>query len=342
MRFLIIGTGAIGGYVGASLGLAGEDVSFLERPEGVEFLREHGLKLTLQGQSRRLKPLKVYSSLGEALQNGPYHSIILAVKSYDTASVIEQMRPFQDQIALVLSLQNGVDNESRLEGLLGPARVIAGTVTSSISKPGQGEVLVERSRGVGIDRGHGSSISLAAAFEAAGIPAKLYPHAESMKWSKMLTNLPANATAAILNMKPVEIFANPDLFRLEMTMMREALHVMRAFDFKVVDLPGVPVRALAIAFSRLPAGAARLVLQRGLGAGRGGKMPSFHIDLHSGRNRSEVDDLNGAVVRYGAKRGISTPVNEVLTKVLLRLAAGEEDRYEYAGQTSKLLRLVGL
>ena len=67
-----------------------------------------------------------------------------------------------------------------------------------------------------------------------------------MKWSKMLTNLPANATSAILDMTAAEVFAHPGLFRLEMRMLRETLAVMRASRIRVVDLPGVPVRALAL------------------------------------------------------------------------------------------------
>ncbi|RPI21976.1 MAG: 2-dehydropantoate 2-reductase, partial [Chloroflexota bacterium] len=111
--------------------------------------------------------------------------------------------------------------------------------------------------------------------------------------------------------------------------------------FKPVDLPGVPVRALAFTAARLPAPAARIILRKGLGTGRGGKMPSFHIDLHSGKGRSEVDDLNGAVVRFGAEHHIPTPVNRILTETLLRLTTGEEEPAVYARQPDKLLKLAG-
>ena len=82
---------------------------------------------------------------------------------------------------------------------------------------------LERLRGMGIAAGHPLSETLAAACQEAGLNARLYPSAAEMKWSKMLTNLPANATAAILNMTAAEVFSHPGLFDLEMRMLRETL-----------------------------------------------------------------------------------------------------------------------
>jgi 2-dehydropantoate 2-reductase len=169
--------------------------------------------------------------------------------------------------------------------------------------------------------------------------AHLFLRAADMKWSKMLTNLPANATAAILNMTAAEVFAHPGLFRLEMRMLRETLAVMRANCVRVVDLPGVPVRALALG-TRLPEFIARPLMLKAVGGGRGGKMPSFHIDLYSGRGRSEVDWLNGAVVCYGEKAGVPTPVNRLLTETLLALTRGDVPLETYSRQPEKLLEKV--
>jgi 2-dehydropantoate 2-reductase len=190
-----------------------------------------------------------------------------------------------------------------------------------------------------VEAGHPLSKKLAAALDEAGLNAHLYPRAADMKWSKMLTNLIANATAAILDMTPAEVFAHPRLFSLEMAMLREALAVMKAQGIKVVDLPGTPVRALVLA-AKLPAFIASPILAKAVGGGRGGKMPSFHIDLHSGRGQSEVDWLNGAVVRYGEKFGASAPVNRVLNNTLLALTRGEIPLTEFSRQPEKLLALV--
>jgi 2-dehydropantoate 2-reductase len=157
-----------------------------------------------------------------------------------------------------------------------------------------------------------------------------------MKWSKMLTNLVSNPTSAILNMTAAEVFADRKLYKLEIDMLRECLAVMKAQGLEVVDLPGTPVRLLAFA-ANLPLWLSKYFLSRAAGSGRGAKMPSFHIDLYSGRGKSEVEYLHGAVVREGKKRGIPTPVSELLTNTLLALTNKEIPLEEYAKQPNKLL-----
>jgi 2-dehydropantoate 2-reductase len=157
-----------------------------------------------------------------------------------------------------------------------------------------------------------------------------------MKWSKMLTNLIANPTSAILDMTAAEVLNHPGIYRLEIRMLRECLAVMRARGLDVVDLPGTPVRLLALA-ARLPAWMSRPLLARVAGSGRGGKMPSFHIDLHAGRGKSEVEFLHGAVVRAGRELHVPTPVNAFLTDTLTALANGKMALQEYSRQPEKLL-----
>ena len=122
-------------------------------------------------------------------------------------------------------------------------------------------------------------------------------------------------------------------------MLQETLAVMSAQGINVTDLPGTPVRALAWG-TRLPAFISRPFMTKAIGGGRGGKMPSFHIDLHAGRGKSEVDYLNGAVVRAGEKLGIPTPVNRVLTDTLLALTRGEQSMDTYSRKPEKLLELI--
>jgi 2-dehydropantoate 2-reductase len=230
-----------------------------------------------------------------------------------------------------------VDNEPDLAAVLGADKVIAGTVTSSVGRRGVGDVVLERLRGVGVEDGHPLSLFVDQALNAAGLSARLFTRSADMKWSKMLTNLPANATAAILDMTAAEVFSHPGLFDLEMRMLREILSVMRAHGIRVVDLPGTPVRLLALGVN-LPALISRPLLKKAVGGGRGGKMPSFHIDLHSGRGRSEVEWLNGAVVRFGQQKNVPTPVNEFLTETLMSLTRGEIPVETFARQPEKLLK----
>ncbi|HXQ36675.1 MAG TPA: ketopantoate reductase C-terminal domain-containing protein, partial [Anaerolineales bacterium] len=212
-------------------------------------------------------------------------------------------------------------------------------VTTAVGRRGTGDIVLEKLRGVGIAKGHILSEKLAAAMDGAYLNARLFEDAASMKWSKMLTNLIANPTSAILDMTPAEIFANKDLYKLEIDMLKECLAVMEAQGLKVVDLPGTPVQALAFA-TRLPLWLSRPLLSRAAGAGRGGKMPSFHIDLHSGRGKSEVEYLHGAVVCAGEKFGAPTPVNKVLTETLLALVNQQIPLEEFAHKPDKLLSKV--
>jgi 2-dehydropantoate 2-reductase len=177
------------------------------------------------------------------------------------------------------------------------------------------------------------------AFNAAYLNSQLFDDAHSMKWSKMLTNLLANPTSAILDMTARDVFANRELYKLEIEMLQECIAVMEAQGLKVVDLPGTPVRALAFA-TRLPLWLSKPLLARAAGAGRGGKMPSFHIDLHSGRGESEVQYLHGEVVRAGEKCNVPTPVNRVLTETLLALTDKEIPLEEFARQPKKLLARI--
>ena len=345
LKILTFGAGAIGTYIGGSLALAGHQVVFVEQPSVVEELRERGLRLDLAIDQRRktteafiLRPQSfvIMPSLEEALKYGPFDVALFALKSFDTRPALENMKPFAEKLPPILCLSNGVENEQAIARESGPDKVIYGTVTSAIGRRAAGDIVLEKLRGVGIGAGHPLSAKLVTAFNDAYLNCRPYPDPHSMKWSKMLTNLIANPTSAILDMTAAQVFANRDLYRIEIEMLRECLAVMEAQNLEVVDLPGTPVGALAFA-TKLPLWLSKPFLGRAAGSGRGGKMPSFHIDLHSGRGQSEVEFLHGAVVRAGEKAGIPTPVNKVLTETLMSLIRKDIPLEEYAHKPEKLL-----
>ena len=342
LRMLAFGAGALGTYIAGSLALHGYPVVFIEQPQVAAELRRNGLRLTILGQTHHILQPRLVGSLDEALQYGPFDLALFALKSFDTRAALESLGPALERMPPVLCLQNGVENEALLAEYLGKERVIAGTVTSAVGRRAAGDILLERLRGVGLWAGHRLSRRLAAALNQAGLNARLYARAGDMKWSKMLTNLLANASSAILDMTPTEVYAHPRLFRLEAAQLREALRVMAASGIRVVDLPGSPVRLLAVALRGLPVDLARLLLRRRAGSARGAKMPSFHIDLHSGRGKSEVDYLNGAVVRLGERLGVPTPANRLLNETLLGLTRGAIPLETFARQPEKLLDLFKL
>ncbi len=342
LKVLCFGAGAIGTYVAGSLALQGHPVTFIERARSVGVLRERGLRLELAGDAgvRLVPPEKVaaFASLDEALKTGPFDVALFTIKSYNTAEALESIRPFAEQMPPVLCLQNGVDNEPTIAATLGAEKVIAATVTSSVARNGPGEVVLEKVRGVGLTATHPLSARLFQALDEAGLAPRLFQRPADMKWSKMMINSFGSVSSAILDMTIAEVFSHPGLYAMERRSLNETLAVMQAQDIHVVDLPSTPARLL-VSVVKLPAFISAPLMARFVGGGRGRKMPSFHIDLHSGRGKSEVDYYNGAVVRAGARLGVPTPVNKALTETLLALVGGRLPIDAFAHQPEKLLSL---
>ena len=345
MKWLCLGAGAIGTYIGGSLALSGQEVVFVEQPGAAAELRQRGLRLDLRADRRRTHAgvfevregtFSCCDSVPEALEKGRYHAAIYALKSFDTASAAQAMRPYAQDMPPILCFSNGVENEATLAAVLGEERVIAATVTSAVGRLGVGDVVLERLRGVGVHAAGPLTNAAARCLRAAYLNPRLYVSATAMKWSKMFTNLIANPTSALLDMTAAEVLHDRRLYALEIGVLRECLAVMRAREIPVVDLPGTPVRALALAVW-LPKWLSRAILPRAAGGGRGAKMPSFQIDLHSGRGQSEVEYLHGAVARAGQAEGVPTPISAFLTTLLMAATRGDIPREEFARQPEKLL-----
>ncbi|MGB9674273.1 MAG: ketopantoate reductase family protein, partial [Anaerolineales bacterium] len=168
----------------------------------------------------------------------------------------------------------------------------------------------------------------------------LYPNEADMKWSKLLTNLLANASSAILDWTPYQIFSHPASCQVEILQIKEAVKVMGHYHYRVINLPSTPLKLLINIICYFPFKLSQFVLMRFVGKGRGDKMPSLHIDLSQGKKDSEVDFLNGAVVHFGQKAGIPTPVNDFLNKTLLGIVRGELERDFYRNDPLKLLNSI--
>ncbi len=338
LRLLFLGAGAIGSYVGGSLAAAGHKVTFIEQPDAAATIRTQGLRLTRDGRTAAVRDFLLFDSAAEALAAGPYDACVFALKSFDTESALDGLLATGAAVPPVLSLQNGVDNEPLIAAKLGANRVITGTVTTAVGKPGVGQVVEEKRRGIGIALDHPLGRRLVGATHDARLTDRFPAPAD--EGAKLLTNLTGNATSAILDEPVGTLFSDRRTYEVEIAVLRECLAVMDALGHKPVDLPGTPVKALALGASRLPRFIAQPALAKILGGGRGDKMPSFHIDLHSGRGRTEVRYLNGAVVRYGAEHGVPTPVNAVLTDTLEALSSGTQSVETYRHNPDALLALL--
>jgi len=340
MNLLILGAGAIGIYIGGRLAEAGHRVTFIARPAAAEVLRQAGVRLKFNGEEKTVRDISVCTSPAQALAEGAYDFMVFALKSFDTTAALAELRAVTPTPPPIVCLQNGVDNEPEIARAFGAERVIAGTVTTAVSLVKPGEIMVERERGVGLALGHALSLKITEALTSAGFKTRVYPAAGPMKWSKLLVNLIGNATSAILDLSTAELFADRRVFAIERAMLLECLAVMRALKYEGVDLPGVPVRLLAFGLEQLPPFIIQPLLGRAVSGGRGKKMPSLHIDLHSGRRPLEVRWLNGAVARHGAELGVPTPVNHILTETLEALSEGRLSQEDFRRKPEVLLRLL--
>jgi 2-dehydropantoate 2-reductase len=339
MKIIIFGAGAIGSYFGASLILSGNEVVFLERESTADSLLKTGISLYRKEIVQKVSGLRVCTSISSALREGPFDFGILAVKSYDTQTFLHSIQSEAAALPPIVCLQNGVENEGLLAQVFSQEKVIAGSVTTAIGRETPGIITVEKLRGVGVAGNSPLVGQVVDAFTRAGLKAKRFKSIANMKWSKMLTNLPANASAAILNMTPAEIFKDKRLFGLEMEQLRETRVVMRAMGIKVENLPGTPVKLLALG-SRISGPLGQELFGGILAGGRGNKKPSFLIEIQSGSKNSEVDYLNGVVARKGKENGIPTPVNTTLTRTLKEIINGERKWKDFDHQPESLIALV--
>ncbi len=339
-KVLCFGMGAIGSYIGGSLAHAGCDVVFVERPEAINLDRFINLRIIKPATESLVEQVEVSTDIANLLAERKFDIAILAVKAFDTLGLVNSLQSLKTDLPPILCLQNGVENEQLIEENLGKGSVIGGSVTSAVARNGLGDVKLEKLRGVGIETGIPIAEQLLEEFNLAGLNAKGYPVRADMKWSKMLTNLLVNASAAILDWTPAKILNHPDTYRIEVLQLREALKVMKKLGVHVIDLPGTPVKILITLLDVLPLKIGRILIGRVLAKGRGAKMPSLHIDLQAGRTRSEVEFLNGAVVRFGEKVGVPTPVNRVLTNTLVDLAEGKQDKQTYSNHPEILLKAI--
>lgn len=343
MRVLIYGTGAVGGYFAARLGQAGHTVATIVREATVGLIRAEGLFVTEAGSNLHTMPDQVTTAEEALAGDASYDLTIMTVKGYDLAAAAQALAGSAVAPGLILVTQNGIGHEECLAHLFGSDRVLSAALTIPITREASNRLVVEKpGRGMGlaaVDQRMRVD-GLADTLRAAGITVGARRDYRAMKWSKAFLNIGGNASAAILNRSPGMLYRTAAIYELELRMMREALAVMRAKRIAVVDLPRAPIRFLATTARRAPAFIARPVLTQVIDRGRGDKMPSFHIDLVSGRRRSEVEFHNGAIAAAGAAAGVPTPVNRTLNELLLGMAAGNIDPAAYDGDVDRLLAEV--
>jgi 2-dehydropantoate 2-reductase len=281
-----MGAGAVGCYFGGMLARAGHRVTLVARPQHVAAINRDGLRMETKAFD---EPVRVAASAEVSAVQGA-DLVLFCVKSGDTEAAGAQMRPFLRPDTLVLCLQNGVDNADRLRAVLPGQPVAAAVVYVATEMAGPGHVR-HHGRGELVIEPAAASAGVAQALREAGVPTEVSDNVRGALWLKLVINCAYNAVSAIaqqpygMNVRGVGI---RDVMR---DVVDECLAVARAEGVQVPGDAHATVRQLV---ESMP-----------------GQSSSTAQDLARGKP-TEIDYLNGLIVRRGEALGIATPANRVL------------------------------
>lgn len=291
MQVAVMGAGAVGCYFGGLLALAGHDVTLIGRPNHVAAIEANGLRLETNTGTQMI-PLKAASDPSAIT---PPDLVLFCVKSADTEAAGRALQPRLKPDSVLLSLQNGVDNASRLQAAIGHP-VIASVVYVGTEMAGPGHVR-HHGRGELLIGASAQSDVIAATLTSAKIPTTVAPDIDQALWSKLILNCAYNALSAVADLPYGALLAIDGTEQVVRNVIEECIAVARACGVSIPD--DVLTKTLA-----LP-----------------GAMPSQKSstaqDLARGKP-SEIDFLNGTVARLGAAHGVPAPTNLALT-VMVKL-----------------------
>lgn len=297
LKVAVMGAGAVGSYYGGMLARAGHSVTLIARPQHVTAIDRNGLRMETRTFDEHVR--LAANSTPSAVQGADL--VLFCVKSTDTESAGTQIKPYLCASTLVLCLQNGVDNADRLRTVLPPHQVAAVVVYVATEMAGPGHVR-HHGRGELVIEPAAGSAAAAQALIAAGVPTEISDNVRGALWAKLIINCAYNAVSAIAQRPYGENVQGEGIREVMRDVVDECLAVAKA--------DGVPVPGdLHTIVSKL---ADSMPLQ----------FSSTAQDLARGK-RTEIDYLNGFVVKRGEALGIATPVNRVLW-ALVKLIEGKK------------------
>jgi 2-dehydropantoate 2-reductase len=299
-KIAVVGAGAVGGYFGGLLARAGAPVTLIGRAAFVEAVSRNGIfldSLHFQESVRVTASTEIDAVRGAEI-------VLFCVKTTDNATAAKAIAPLLAPGALVLSMQNGVDNVEQIRAAAGLAALPSVVyVAASVPKPGK---IKHVGRGdLVIGPRNEETERLAAIFSRANIPCRISDNIEGELWTKLVWNCALNAVSALGHAKYGQISGSADAWKVVETTVYEVLAVARAAN---VHPPGLEDPKAALA------GALKIATQMAEA------LSSTAQDMNRGK-RTEIESLNGYVARRGAELGVSTPVNQALY-ALVKLGEG--------------------
>ncbi|MDR1276730.1 MAG: 2-dehydropantoate 2-reductase [Candidatus Accumulibacter sp.] len=299
MKIAVMGAGAVGCYYGGMLARAGNDVVLIARPSRVDAIREKGLYMETTGFREYVQ---VRAST-EASAVAGAELVLCAVKSPDTLSAADAIAPHIDPNAFVLSLQNGVDNADRLrERLKNPVASAVVYVAAEMAGPahvkhhGRGELVFGPTA---VERGFDKL------FIAAGVPIEVSDNVIGSLWAKLILNCVYNPLSAITQLSYERVVAGEGAWDVMRDIADECLAVAKADG---VAVEGDTWKAVERIAQTVPT-----------------QLSSTAQDVALGK-RTEIDYINGYVLRRGRALGVPTPVNRAMHS-LVKLIEGRKPNF---------------
>jgi len=305
MKIAIIGAGAMGSLFGGLLVEAGHSVKLFDIwAEHVRAINDKGLKIERDGNTRTVK-VRAFTNKEDM---GFSDLVIVFVKSNHTGNAAETAKDILSEKGFMLTLQNGMGNADIIAGIIAPERVIAGTTShgATLLSPGRIRHAGAGPTVIGLwDGGDHSGVKpVAEALTRAGIATDCNTQIRQVVWEKLLVNVGINAITALTGIKNGQILDLAITRKLSEDAVTEAMGVANAL--------GIEVRKDAVAHV--------LAIAKATAANRS----SMGQDVDN-RRVTEIDAINGAVVKMAAEAGVPTPVNSTLTALVQTLQAHYEE-----------------
>jgi 2-dehydropantoate 2-reductase len=308
---LVMGVGAVGGWVGGRLAAAGVPVTMVGRPRMLDAWRAQGLLLTdLEGGSLQVAAHRL--DLRTSLPAGKAPALVLlAVKGGATADAARELQAALPAGTPVLSLQNGIANPDTIRAAAPALTALAGMVACNIAMPAAAH-LHRATDGEWAAEDHPALRAWQPVFAAAGVPLALHADLAPLQWGKLLLNL-NNAVNALSGLPLRAQLLDRDLRRCMATLIDEALAALAAARIAPARLTPLPPSGLPTVL-RLPTPVFRTLAARMLRIDDQART-SMALDLAAGRP-TEVDLLNGEVVRLAVRHGTAAPANRRIAELV--------------------------
>ncbi|HET6237596.1 MAG TPA: 2-dehydropantoate 2-reductase [Acetobacteraceae bacterium] len=336
-KIAIMGTGAVGGYAGAHMAHAGEDVTFIDPwPEHVERMRSHGLKIShirdVPEFTTKVRALHL-TDAQQLTKEKPVDIAFVCMKSYDTEWAATLISQYLSPNGFIVSLQNCM-NEETIAGVVGWGRTvgcIASSITVELCEPGH------------VRRAAGKSGSKHTVFRTGEVHGRVTDRVKEIcrlvsladsamvtenlwgeRWSKLVTNVMGNGLSACTGMITKDLMNDDTIRHFSARLGSEAIRVGQALGYALEEIHHLDPELIARAGENDREASRAYDDHRLAEAAKGGgeHRPSMGQDMVKGR-RTEIQFLNGMVARKGDEIGLATPANRVLTEIVTKVERGE-------------------